>query len=659
MKQKRKVTIVLVLAFLLAALIFVIVTSSKSSNELTITFDCHGGTEIQNQVVKKGEKLKEPEAPTKEGYEFVGWYVDGEKFDFNTEITKEIKLEAKWLKVSNIKYTVSFDSNGGSQVDDQKVESGSKVTKPNDPTRAGYTFVEWTLDGKTYNFNSKVEKNITLVAVWRANQVSTNTNNNYGIGNAKPVAKPKPVVPEIKRYTVTFSYEIGVYNEVVVEEGNVVAAPSSEYKDYIILYWLDENNEVYDFSTPVTSDIVLRPYCIRKISLLETDGVKNIITTNLDPTEYQYANIVYNQANITVSQDSENPNIISVLKNTPLKNFKNGANTDGEWYAMILDFGVNPTLIEGVDYTIEECDITDVDRFVDGEVSSTAFIVWLNAEIKERDLNFKWKDIDAIIGSVKIVVENDYETIEYNPDNTQGLVIDSNLSGEVNYEEMLYNSKAITVDTTMTETDGLLVNVTENNPMVSYEKDNVEGKWFGFILDLGMDPAHLTLNGNNITDTDTAKFGVDSETAFVVWLNANNLANSVINVRNTGIGADSLKITVDFNANTTLVVHSYDAQGEEITELPEDVIYEIGNKRFIIPVAREEDFTFKLGDKDMIATYDVLTKAWTIDDVTNISIITLDSEENVISNENTEDAEENENFEEEITENNEINEVSE
>ena len=54
-----------------------------------------------------------------------------------------------------------------------------------------------------------------------------------------------------------------------------------------------------------------------------------------------------------------------------------------------------------------------------------------------------------------------------------------------------------------------------------------------------------------------------------------------------------------------------------------------------------------------------LTKAWTIDDVTNISIITLDSEENVISNENTEDAEENENFEEEITENNEINEVSE
>ena len=62
--------------------------NSKSSNELTITFDCHGGTEIQNQVVKKGEKLKEPEAPTKEGYEFVGWYVDGEKFDFNTEITK-------------------------------------------------------------------------------------------------------------------------------------------------------------------------------------------------------------------------------------------------------------------------------------------------------------------------------------------------------------------------------------------------------------------------------------------------------------------------------------------------------------------------------------------------------------------------------------------
>lgn len=72
---------------------------------------------------------------------------------------------------STKKYTVTFDSNGGTSVASQKVESGKKATKPADPTKEGYTFVEWTLDSKTYDFNAAVTKNITLVAVWKENKV--------------------------------------------------------------------------------------------------------------------------------------------------------------------------------------------------------------------------------------------------------------------------------------------------------------------------------------------------------------------------------------------------------------------------------------------------------------------------------------------------------
>jgi len=67
------------------------------------------------------------------------------------------------------KYTVTFDSNGGSAVSSQTVESGKTAAKPTNPTKEGYTFVEWTLNGVAYDFNAAVKSNITLVAKWSKN----------------------------------------------------------------------------------------------------------------------------------------------------------------------------------------------------------------------------------------------------------------------------------------------------------------------------------------------------------------------------------------------------------------------------------------------------------------------------------------------------------
>ncbi|MBR5319324.1 MAG: InlB B-repeat-containing protein [Peptococcaceae bacterium] len=65
-------------------------------------------------------------------------------------------------------YTVSFDSNGGSDVTVQTIEAGQKATKPANPTREGYDFKGWTLDGVDYDFGSAVTGNIELVAKWEA-----------------------------------------------------------------------------------------------------------------------------------------------------------------------------------------------------------------------------------------------------------------------------------------------------------------------------------------------------------------------------------------------------------------------------------------------------------------------------------------------------------
>ena len=136
----------------------------KEENEVTVSFDSNGGSKVTSQVLKEDEVAKKPPNPTKNGYKFVEWQLDGRTYDFSSKVTKDIKLVSKWEKV--ITYTVTFDSNGGSKVNAQTIEKDKTATKPTNPTKSGYKFVEWQLDGSSYNFGRKVTKDIILNAVW-------------------------------------------------------------------------------------------------------------------------------------------------------------------------------------------------------------------------------------------------------------------------------------------------------------------------------------------------------------------------------------------------------------------------------------------------------------------------------------------------------------
>ena len=62
----------------------------------TVSFNSYGGSFIESQTVKKGEIATLPENPTREGYEFIGWELDGYAYNFSLPITKDITLVAKW-----------------------------------------------------------------------------------------------------------------------------------------------------------------------------------------------------------------------------------------------------------------------------------------------------------------------------------------------------------------------------------------------------------------------------------------------------------------------------------------------------------------------------------------------------------------------------------
>lgn len=141
------------------------------NNTYIVDFDSNGGSYVPSQEILEGNKAKRPSNPVKDCYDFGGWYTDKaltKKYDFNTSVTSDITLYAKWIENDTCKntYLVKFNSNGGTSVTSQKVLEGNKAYEPEDPTRNGYKFLGWYLNGSKFNFNTRIYKNITLVAKW-------------------------------------------------------------------------------------------------------------------------------------------------------------------------------------------------------------------------------------------------------------------------------------------------------------------------------------------------------------------------------------------------------------------------------------------------------------------------------------------------------------
>ena len=132
-----------------------------------VIFNSDGGSAVDTQIVKYGEKVVKPEDPTMKGYNFLGWFdKDGNPFDFDTQITHKTELTARWEKKT---YTVTFDPNGG------KVEPTSKTVTFDaaygdlpTPTRTHHTFKGWYLgtDKVTEATIVKTAENHTLRAAW-------------------------------------------------------------------------------------------------------------------------------------------------------------------------------------------------------------------------------------------------------------------------------------------------------------------------------------------------------------------------------------------------------------------------------------------------------------------------------------------------------------
>lgn len=130
-----------------------------------VSFDAAGGTGTPPATVVAGDTIAAPTSPTRDGYEFAGWSVNGSIYNFTTPVTKPITLTATWTAIP-VTHLVTFDADGGTEIAPMSVTDGDTIAAPTNPTRDGYTFSGWVSNGTAYDFTTAITEPITLTAIW-------------------------------------------------------------------------------------------------------------------------------------------------------------------------------------------------------------------------------------------------------------------------------------------------------------------------------------------------------------------------------------------------------------------------------------------------------------------------------------------------------------
>ena len=165
-------------------------------NSYTLTFDTDGGTAVDEISYKYAAEVATPATTTKTGYTFAGWENLPEKMPAN-----DMTAKAKW---TINQYTITFANTGDSTIDPIAADYGTAITAPEDPTKTGYTFDGWDVEIP----DTMPAENMTITAKWKINKY-TITFNTDGGSEIAPITQDyateitKPADPTKEGYTFT------------------------------------------------------------------------------------------------------------------------------------------------------------------------------------------------------------------------------------------------------------------------------------------------------------------------------------------------------------------------------------------------------------------------------------------------------------------------
>ena len=235
------------------------VTAQWEINQYTITFDTNGGSEIAPITQDYGTEITAPDNPTRKGYTFKGW----DKEIPETMPAENITVTAQW-EIN--RYTITFDTAGGSEIAPITQDYGTNITAPANPTRKGYTFKGWDKEIP----KTMPAENMTVKAQWEINQYAITFDTNggseiapitqdYGTAITAPADPTREGytfigwdrdIPEImpaENITVTAQWEINRYTITFDTAGGSDIAPITQDYGTNITAPADPTREGYTF----------------------------------------------------------------------------------------------------------------------------------------------------------------------------------------------------------------------------------------------------------------------------------------------------------------------------------------------------------------------------------------------------------------------------
>jgi len=310
----------------------------------TVTFNSDGGSTVTAQTVVAGEPATEPTAPTRDGFNFDGWYLGEDKYEFNTPVNGDITLTAKWKEITAT-YTVKFvyvNPTSGAETEKGSFSvSGGELfdisNKPVETKPSGYTFMGWYNGDVLFDFNTPITSDITLTSKYKGvdrkvtfyNQDKTICKEIY-VENGKSLPENEIPVPKMN--------DGYVFNGVWMKSAVVSAAPqvttaitsdTKYYPAYVSTKitalegtWVDASG-TYKFEITV-DDVTM--VTTAKFSIdggnttynaesVQFDGAQLIIKYyQTGSTSIKQIKITYDEANGAVKYAASSSNIIDLVK---------------------------------------------------------------------------------------------------------------------------------------------------------------------------------------------------------------------------------------------------------------------------------------------------------------------------------------------------------
>ena len=212
-----------------------------NTNKYTITFDTNGGSEIAPIIQDYGTEITAPDNPTRKGYTFKGWDKEIPK----TMPAENMTVKAQW-EINQ--YTIAFDTNGGSEIAPITQDYGTEITAPDNPTRKGYTFKGWDKEIP----ETMPAENMTVKAQWKINQYTITFDTNGG-SEIAPVTQDygteitAPDKPTRKGYTFK-GWDKEIPETMPAE--NITVKAQWEINQYTITFDTNGGSEI----APITQD---------------------------------------------------------------------------------------------------------------------------------------------------------------------------------------------------------------------------------------------------------------------------------------------------------------------------------------------------------------------------------------------------------------------